>query len=275
MGFNSNIYQALKREQLNTLYDLTTKSSDEVKQIEGVTKSGFDRVRLKLKSLGYYFSEEVKTEELEIQNLCIKDVIEGKPFEIKKRNTLQEEKQEEKQDEKQDEQEIDDDLPKTPIEELDLSVRAYNRLKRLGIDTVEQLKSKSEDETMQTGLTKKCFEEAIEKMHSMELDFSSEDEEPKLEDMIENQLQDIANQEQKTDERNLQCQTADWERRFHQIDFGTFSVLTAHSFRRKRVQGGVTAHFPQIYFSRGSSPFEIRLRNPQPLHKKLKLLITV
>lgn len=202
MGFNSNIYQALKREQLNTLYDLTTKLSDEVKQIEGVTKSGFDRVRLKLKSLGYYFSEEVKTEELEIQNLCIKDVIEGKPFEIKKRNTLQEEKQ----DEKQDEQEIDDDLPKTPIEELDLSVRAYNRLKRLGIDTVEQLKSKSEDETMQTGLTKKCFEEAIEKMHSMELDFSSEDEETKLEDMIENQLQDIANQEQKTDENGVNAE---------------------------------------------------------------------
>ena len=46
------------------------------------------------------------------------------------------------------------------IEELDLSVRSFNCLKRAGINTVEDLVSKSEDEMMKVrNLGRKSLEE--------------------------------------------------------------------------------------------------------------------
>ena len=48
------------------------------------------------------------------------------------------------------------------IEELDLSVRAFNCLKRAGVNTVEDLISKSPDEMMKVrNLGKKSLEEVI------------------------------------------------------------------------------------------------------------------
>ncbi|MEA3424388.1 MAG: DNA-directed RNA polymerase subunit alpha [Bacillota bacterium] len=55
------------------------------------------------------------------------------------------------------------------IEELDLSVRSYNCLKRAGINTVQELSSKSEDDMMKVrNLGKKSLEEV--KLKLMELD---------------------------------------------------------------------------------------------------------
>lgn len=63
------------------------------------------------------------------------------------------------------------------IEELDLSVRSYNCLKRAGINTVEELANKSEDDMMKVrNLGKKSLEEVIAKLHSLGLDFAKEDE---------------------------------------------------------------------------------------------------
>jgi DNA-directed RNA polymerase subunit alpha len=60
----------------------------------------------------------------------------------------------------------------TPIEELDLSVRSYNCLKRAGISTVNELCSKSEDEMMKVrNLGKKSLKEVKEKIESMGLHF--------------------------------------------------------------------------------------------------------
>ncbi|MBF1050654.1 MAG: DNA-directed RNA polymerase subunit alpha [Peptostreptococcaceae bacterium] len=57
------------------------------------------------------------------------------------------------------------------IEELDLSVRSYNCLKRAYINTVQELTSKTEDEMMKVrNLGKKSLEEVIHKLH--ELGFS-------------------------------------------------------------------------------------------------------
>ena len=54
------------------------------------------------------------------------------------------------------------------IEELDLSVRSFNCLKRAGINTVEDLVSKSEEEMMKVrNLGRKSLEEVIEKLHSL------------------------------------------------------------------------------------------------------------
>ncbi|MCD7787804.1 MAG: DNA-directed RNA polymerase subunit alpha [Firmicutes bacterium] len=63
------------------------------------------------------------------------------------------------------------------IEDLDLSVRSFNCLKRAGIDTVETLVSKSEDEMIKVrNLGKKSLEEVVQKLHSLGLDLRKSDE---------------------------------------------------------------------------------------------------
>ncbi|MDD7429354.1 MAG: DNA-directed RNA polymerase subunit alpha [Oscillospiraceae bacterium] len=63
------------------------------------------------------------------------------------------------------------------IEELDLSVRSFNCLKRAGINTVDDLVNKSEEEMMKVrNLGKKSFDEVREKMASLGLNLSSEDD---------------------------------------------------------------------------------------------------
>lgn len=56
------------------------------------------------------------------------------------------------------------------IEELDLSVRSYNCLKRAGINTVEELTQRSEDDMMKVrNLGKKSLEEVQHKLAELEL----------------------------------------------------------------------------------------------------------
>ena len=63
------------------------------------------------------------------------------------------------------------------IEELELSVRSFNCLKRAGISTVEDLTSKTETDMMKVrNLGKKSFDEVTAKLHSLGLDFANEDE---------------------------------------------------------------------------------------------------
>lgn len=63
------------------------------------------------------------------------------------------------------------------IEELDLSVRSFNCLKRAGINTVEDLINKSEDDMMKVrNLGRKSLEEVIEKLKGLGFDFQKEDE---------------------------------------------------------------------------------------------------
>lgn len=63
------------------------------------------------------------------------------------------------------------------IEELDLSVRSYNCLKRAGVNTVEDLVCKSEDEMMKVrNLGKKSLEEVLQKLESMGLNLKNLDD---------------------------------------------------------------------------------------------------
>ena len=63
------------------------------------------------------------------------------------------------------------------IEELELSVRSFNCLKRAGISTVEDLTNKTDAEMMKVrNLGKKSLDEVIAKLHSLGLDFAKEDE---------------------------------------------------------------------------------------------------
>ena len=62
------------------------------------------------------------------------------------------------------------------IEELELSVRSFNCLKRAGISTVEDLANKTEAEMLKVrNLGKKSFDEVTNKLHSLGLDFAEED----------------------------------------------------------------------------------------------------
>jgi DNA-directed RNA polymerase subunit alpha len=63
------------------------------------------------------------------------------------------------------------------IEELDLSVRSYNCLKRAGINTVEDLTSKTEEDMMKVrNLGRKSLEEVLQKLEALELSLSARDE---------------------------------------------------------------------------------------------------
>lgn len=63
------------------------------------------------------------------------------------------------------------------IEELDLSVRSYNCLKRAGINTVEELIRKTDDEMMKVrNLGKKSLEEVQHKLHDLGLSLRKESE---------------------------------------------------------------------------------------------------
>ena len=63
------------------------------------------------------------------------------------------------------------------IEELDLSVRSFNCLKRAGINTVDDLINKSEEEMMKVrNLGKKSFDEVREKLQSLGFDLSSDED---------------------------------------------------------------------------------------------------
>jgi len=63
------------------------------------------------------------------------------------------------------------------IEELDMSVRSFNCLKRAGIDTVEDLIDRTEEDMIKVrNLGKKSLEEVIQKLHSLGLDLKKEDE---------------------------------------------------------------------------------------------------
>ena len=63
------------------------------------------------------------------------------------------------------------------IEELDLSVRSFNCLKRAGINTVEDLIGKSEDDMMKVrNLGRKSLDEVVSKLASLGYDLRRDDE---------------------------------------------------------------------------------------------------
>ncbi len=63
------------------------------------------------------------------------------------------------------------------IEELDMSVRSFNCLKRAGIDTVEDLTNRTEEDMIKVrNLGKKSLEEVINKLHSLGLELRREDD---------------------------------------------------------------------------------------------------
>ena len=64
-----------------------------------------------------------------------------------------------------------------PIEELDLSVRSFNCLKRAGIDTVGDLINRTEEDMIKVrNLGRKSLDEVIQKVHSLGLELKRVEE---------------------------------------------------------------------------------------------------
>ena len=73
--------------------------------------------------------------------------------------------------------EVKDKIMEMTIEELDLSVRSFNCLKRANINTVEDLVSKTQEEMIKVrNLGRKSLEEVIQKLAMMGLALASEEE---------------------------------------------------------------------------------------------------
>ena len=74
------------------------------------------------------------------------------------------------------EESIKEKVLEMTIEDLELSVRSYNCLKRAGITNVEDLANKTESEMLKVrNLGKKSFDEVTNKLHSLGLDFAEEE----------------------------------------------------------------------------------------------------
>ena len=75
---------------------------------------------------------------------------------------------------------VDDEIDKVlemNIDELELSVRSYNCLKRAGINTVEELVNKTSDDMMKVrNLGRKSLEEVLAKLKELGLQLNSSDE---------------------------------------------------------------------------------------------------
>ncbi|NLJ76948.1 MAG: DNA-directed RNA polymerase subunit alpha [Peptococcaceae bacterium] len=75
------------------------------------------------------------------------------------------------------EEEQKDKLLEMTIEELDLSVRSYNCLKRAGINTVEELIQRNEEDMMKVrNLGKKSLEEVVNKLAELDLSLRKDEE---------------------------------------------------------------------------------------------------
>jgi DNA-directed RNA polymerase subunit alpha len=75
------------------------------------------------------------------------------------------------------EEETKDKILEMTIEELDLSVRSYNCLKRAGINTVEELTTRTEEDMMKVrNLGKKSLEEVVQKLEELGLSLKLSEE---------------------------------------------------------------------------------------------------
>ena len=75
------------------------------------------------------------------------------------------------------EEKIKEKVLEMTIEELDMSVRSFNCLKRAGIDTVEDLTNRTEEDMIKVrNLGKKSLEEVIQKLQSLGLTLKKSDD---------------------------------------------------------------------------------------------------
>lgn len=136
-------FNCLKRANINTVADLTQKTMDDMMKVRNLGRKSLEEVIKKLAELGLSLKED--EESMHEGDLIVEE------------GGLSEEADHGK-------------LLEMSIEELDLSVRSYNCLKRADLNTVGDLLCKSKDDLIrETLLGRKSVEEVINKLTMMGL----------------------------------------------------------------------------------------------------------
>ena len=149
---------------VDSIYTPVTKVNYQVEPARVGSNDGFDKLTLEILTNGTIIPEDalglsarILTEHLDLfTNLT----------EIAKSTEVM----------KEADTESDDRILDRTIEELDLSVRSYNCLKRAGINTIQELTNKSEAEMIKVrNLGRKSLEEVKQKLANLELSLRQDD----------------------------------------------------------------------------------------------------
>ena len=195
LDISFHLFNCLKRAGFNTVGDFIGKSEEDISFVRNLGKKGYYEVIEKLKSMGLELEDGVMIIKENIEQQ-IDDKLENMRMQIEEEinssEVITEEEKEslrKKLDEKYKEirgvSEKEENANKTDldkimemtIEELDLSIRAYNGVKRFGINTVKQLASKTENELKKIrNLGPRSVEEMKNKLHSLGLKLKGEEE---------------------------------------------------------------------------------------------------
>ncbi len=143
LEFSIRTYMCLKRAGINTVGDLCNKTIEDMMKVRNLGRRNLEEVLAKLNELGLALKdEETESEAANTTPVTIVDM-------------------------------------DSAIDELQLSLRSYNCLKREGINTVEDLCNRTVDDVRWVrNLGRKNFEEILEKMNALGFQFK---EAPKVE----------------------------------------------------------------------------------------------
>jgi DNA-directed RNA polymerase subunit alpha len=150
---------------VDSLFNPVTRVNFNVKDTRVGSRTDLDSLELEVWTDGTIAPEEAVSSSAKILNDHLKLFI-GLTEEISDEVTMVEK-----------EEETRDKILEMPIEELDLSVRSYNCLKRAGINTVEELTQRTEEDMMKVrNLGKKSLEEVNQKLSELGLSLRKSEE---------------------------------------------------------------------------------------------------
>ncbi len=150
---------------VDSLFNPVVRVNFDVKDTRVGSRTDLDSLELEVWTDGTIAPEEAVSSSAKILNDHLKLFI-GLTEEISDEVTMVEK-----------EEETRDKILEMAIEELDLSVRSYNCLKRAGINTVEELTQRTEEDMMKVrNLGKKSLEEVNQKLAELELSLRKSEE---------------------------------------------------------------------------------------------------
>ena len=189
-------FNCLIRAGVKTVQDLMEKTEEDLMKVRSLGQKGYDEVIEKMQSLGIEMldghlkfastessrDDKKQTNNMD-ENLIIhieEEINSSDVFNEDEKEMLRKKLSEKYQEIKAKRMHINEEYLRSKIigaihttlddtiEELDLSVRSFNLLKRAGINTVQDLVEKTEEELIKTiKLGEKTYDEVIEKMQSI------------------------------------------------------------------------------------------------------------
>lgn len=197
-------YNCLKRAGIDNLMDLVCRSEEELIKVRNFGRRSMDEVIAKVRSLGLDIRPEDTSEEMWIAHLSHMPITSEDAVNLIKDNKTVEDIQNNDEPKQSIKEERFDELLETRLEELDLSVHSYNCLMRAGIDNLEDLICRSEEELIKVrNLGRRSMEEAIAKAKSFGLDIRPEEvsEEEWIKQLKQKTIQDTPETIQESNEQ--------------------------------------------------------------------------